>query len=159
MNLPDGQKIWCNTYVDDLFLAANPGPTKYRIIAQLEEAFEIKDLGIMSRPLGMELEYDTEKGSCTLHQAALIRDPLSDNGLLDANPRLLPMEPNEKFHPTPLTENPVPKEECNYLAIVSSLLHLVTCTRPDITQAVNAVEILLHCTRDCTRSRSYFRDL
>jgi hypothetical protein len=76
MTLPGGQKIWCNTYVDDLFLAANPGPIKDKIIAELK-AFEIKDLGILRRPLGMELEYDTEKGSCTLHQAALIRDLLS----------------------------------------------------------------------------------
>jgi hypothetical protein len=78
MNLPDGQQVWCNTYGDDLFLAANPGPIKDKIISELEEALEIKNLGIMSRPLGMELEYDDEKGTCTLHQAALIRDLLSD---------------------------------------------------------------------------------
>ena len=116
MNLLDGQQVWCNTSVDDLFLAANPGPIKDKIISQLEEAFEIKDLGIMSRPLGMELEYDHKKGTCTLHQAALIRDLLSDNGLLEStpsNPRLLPIDPNAKFLPTPLTEEPVPKEECN----------------------------------------------
>jgi hypothetical protein len=132
MHLPDGQKIWCNTYVDDLFLAANPGPIKDKIISQLKAAFEIKDLGIMTRPLGMELEYDHEKGTCTLHQAALIRDLLSDNGLLGSNPRLLPMDPNAKFLPTPLTEEPVSKEECNYLGIVGSLLHLMNCTRPGI---------------------------
>jgi hypothetical protein len=138
MTLPNGQKIWCNTYVDDLFLAANPGPIKDRIIAELKAAFEIKDLGILSRPLGMELEHDTEKGTCTLHQAALIWDLLSDTNLLEANPRLLPMDSNEKFFPTPLTETPVPKEECN-LAIVGSLLHLMNCTRPDIAQAVNVL--------------------
>jgi hypothetical protein len=96
----------------------------------------------MSRPLGMELEYDHDKGTCTLHQAALIRDLLSDNGLLEATPsniRILPMDPNAKFLPTPLDEEPVPKEECNYLAIVGSLLHLMNCTRPDIAQAVNTL--------------------
>ena len=128
MQLPDGQQIWCNTYVDDLFLAAYPGPMKDKIISHLEEAFEFKDLGIMTRPLGMELEYDHEKGTCTLHQAALIRDLLSDNGLLGitpSKPRLLPMDPNAKFLPTPLTEEPVSKEECNYLGIVGSLLHII----------------------------------
>jgi hypothetical protein len=69
----------------------------------------------------------------------LIRDLLSDNGLLDANPRLLPMDLNERFHPTPLTKNPVPKEKCNYLAIVGSLLHLMKCTRHDIAEAVNVL--------------------
>jgi hypothetical protein len=76
MHLPDGQQIWCNTYEDDLFLAANPGPVKDKILSQLEEAFEIKDLGIMCMPLGMEQEYDHEMGtglhpssSCT-HQGS-----------------------------------------------------------------------------------------
>jgi hypothetical protein len=142
MNLPDGQQVWCNTYVDDLFLAANPGPIKDKIIKQLQDAFEIKNLGIMSRPLGMELEYDDEKGTCTLHQAALIRDLLSDNGLLNSEPsniRVLPMDPNAKFLPTPPDQEPVSKEECNYLGIVGSLLHLMNCTRPDIAQAVNTL--------------------
>jgi hypothetical protein len=142
MNLPNGHKIWCNTYVDDLFLAANPGPIKDKIISQLEKAVEIKDLGIMTRPLGMELEYDHEKGTCTLHQAALIKDLLSDNGLLGStlsNPRLLPMDPNAKFFPTPLNEEPVSKEECNYLGIVGSLLHIMNFTRPDIAQAVQTL--------------------
>jgi hypothetical protein len=71
----------------------------------------------MTRPLDMELEYDHEKGTCTLHQATLIRDLLSDNGLLGSNAKLLPMDPNAKFLPTPLTEEPVLKEECNYLAL------------------------------------------
>jgi hypothetical protein len=114
MNLPDGHQIWCNTYIDDLFLAANPGPIKDKIISQLEEAFEIKDLGIMTRPLGMKLEYGHDKGTFTLHQAALIRDLLSDSGLLGStpsNPMLLHMDPNAKFLPTPLTEEAVSKEE------------------------------------------------
>jgi hypothetical protein len=139
MTLPGGQKIWCNTYVDDLFLAANQGPIEDKITAELKAAFEIMDLGILRRPVGMELEYDIEKETCTLHQAALSRDILSDNNLLESNPSLLPMDPNEKFLPTPLTETPVLKEECNYLANVGSLLHLMNCTNPDIAQAVNVL--------------------
>jgi hypothetical protein len=126
MSPTGGQKVWCNTYVDDLFLGINPGPMKDSIITELFATFEMKNLGILTRPLGMELIYDKVKGTCTLHWAALIRDLISDNGLLDANPRILPIDPSEKFFPTPLTEPPVPKEECNYLGIVGSLLHLIS---------------------------------
>jgi hypothetical protein len=49
------------------------------------------------------------------------------------------MDPNTKFLSTPLTEDPVSKEECNYLGIVGSLLHLMNCTRPDIAQAVQTL--------------------
>jgi hypothetical protein len=137
MTSPGGQNICCNTYIDDLFSGCNPGPLKDFIIQPLFSTFEMKDLGPLYRPLGMELEYNKELGTCTLHQAALIRDLSSDNGLLDSNPRILPMDPGEKFYPTPSTEEPVPKEECNYLAIVGSLLHLMNNTRIDIAQAVN----------------------
>jgi hypothetical protein len=58
MQTPGGQNIWCNTYVDDLFLGCNPGPLKDLIINHLFSAFEMKDLGPLSRPLGMELEYN-----------------------------------------------------------------------------------------------------
>jgi hypothetical protein len=54
----------------------------------------------------MELEHDNEMGTCTLYQTALIRDLLIDTNLLECNPILLPMDPNEKFFPTPLTETP-----------------------------------------------------
>jgi hypothetical protein len=137
MTTPGCQNIWCKTYVDHLFLGCNPGPLKDFIIDHLFSTFEIKDLGALSGPLGMELEYNKELGTCTLHQAALIRDLICDNGLTDSNPTVLPIDPNEKFYPTPVTEEPVSKEECNYLAIVGSLLHLMNCTRPDIAQAVN----------------------
>jgi hypothetical protein len=138
MTTEGGQNIWCNTYVDDLFLGCNPGPLKDLIIKHLFSAFEMKDLGRLSRPLGMELEYNKELGTVKLHQAALIRDLLSDNNInMDSNPRVLPMDPHVKLVPTPLSEELVPKEECNYLGVVGSLLHLMNCTRPDIAQAVN----------------------
>jgi hypothetical protein len=132
-----GQNIWCNTYVDDLFLGCNPGPLKDIIINHLFSTFEMKNLGPLSRPLGMELEYNKELGTCKLHQAALTRDLLTDHDMMEANLRVLPMDPHVKLVPTPLTEEPVPKEECIYLAIVGSLLHLMNCTRSDIAQAVN----------------------
>jgi hypothetical protein len=97
----------------------------------------MKDLGILSRLLGMDLVYNKEKGTCTLHQATLIRDLLSDQGLMGSNPRILPLDPNQKFFPLPEADTPVPKSECDYLGIVGSLLHLMNCTRPHLAQAVN----------------------
>jgi hypothetical protein len=113
MTTPGGQNIWCNTYVDDLFLGCNPGPLKDFIINHLFSTFEMKDLGALSTPLGMELEYNHELGTCTLHQAALIRDIISDNGLMESSPRLLPLDTNQKLVPTPATEEPIHKEECH----------------------------------------------
>jgi hypothetical protein len=125
MTSPGGQNIWSNTYVDDLFLGCNPVPIKDMIISHICATFEMKDLGILSRPLGMELVYNKEKGTCTLHQAVLIRDLLSDRDLMGSNPRILLLDPNQKFSPQPEADTPVPMSECDYLGIVGSLLHLM----------------------------------
>jgi hypothetical protein len=39
---------------------------------------EIKNLGPISRPLDMELEYNKELGTCKLQQASLIKDLCHD---------------------------------------------------------------------------------
>ena len=53
MVTPSGERIYMNTYVDDLFLAANPSQAKDNIIAGLSKAFAITNLGIMTTPLAL----------------------------------------------------------------------------------------------------------
>jgi hypothetical protein len=48
-----GERIFMNTYVDDLFQAANPSKAKDDIISGLSNFFAITNLGIMSNPLGI----------------------------------------------------------------------------------------------------------
>jgi hypothetical protein len=47
---PSGERFDMNTYVDDLFLAANPSQAKDSIIAGLAKDFAITNLGIMTNP-------------------------------------------------------------------------------------------------------------
>jgi hypothetical protein len=47
-----------NTYLDELFLAANPSKAKDDIISGLSNAFAITNLGIMSNPLGIEFDFE-----------------------------------------------------------------------------------------------------
>jgi hypothetical protein len=62
MVTPSGERIYMNTYVDDLFLAANPSQAKDNIIAGLSKAFAITNLGIMTNPLGMEITRNPSTG-------------------------------------------------------------------------------------------------
>jgi hypothetical protein len=55
-----------NTYVDDMFLAANPSQAKHDIINRLSNAFAITNLGIMSNPLGIEVTRNPTTGSVLL---------------------------------------------------------------------------------------------
>jgi hypothetical protein len=66
-----GERIFMNTHVDDLFLAANPSQTKDDIIAGLAKPFAITNPGIMTNPLGIEVTRNTTTGSIPLTQSRL----------------------------------------------------------------------------------------
>jgi hypothetical protein len=58
--------MFMNTYVDDLFLAANPSQAKDDIITGLSNVFAITNLGILSNPLGIEVTRNPTTGSVLL---------------------------------------------------------------------------------------------
>ncbi len=67
-----------NTYVDDLFLAANPSQDKDDIIAGLAKSFAITNLGIMTNPLGMEITRNPTTGNILMTQSKLAQALLED---------------------------------------------------------------------------------
>jgi hypothetical protein len=138
MVTPSGERIFMNTYVDDLFLAAKPSLDKDRIIAGLSKAFAITNLGIMTNPLGMEITRNPATGSILMTQCKLSQSLLEDMSMADCNIRTLPLDPNIKLVKTPPEElhTVIPETEYPYMKVVGTLLHLVNCTRPDLAQAV-----------------------
>jgi hypothetical protein len=68
---PTGERIFMNTYVDDLFLVANPSEAKDGIIAGLAKAFAITNLGFMTIPLGMEIIKKRTTDSILITQSKL----------------------------------------------------------------------------------------
>jgi hypothetical protein len=81
-----------NTYVDDLFLAANPPQAKDSIIAGLSKAFAITDLGVMKKILGMEITRNPTTGSIRMTQSKLAQPLLEELHMEDCNPRNLPLQ-------------------------------------------------------------------
>jgi hypothetical protein len=86
-----------NTYVDDLFLAANPSKAKDDIISGLSSSFAITNLGIMSNPLGIEVITNPITGSVLLYRSKLAQSHLEEVNMPLANDRLLPLDPNIKL--------------------------------------------------------------
>ena len=138
MVTPSGERIFMNTYVDDLFLAAKPSLDKDNIIAGLSKAFAITNLGIMTNPLGMEITRNPATCSILMTQCKLSQSLLEDMSMNDCNIRTLPLDPNIKLVKTPADEldTVIPESEYPYMKVVGTLLHLVNCTRPDLAQAV-----------------------
>jgi hypothetical protein len=88
MGTPSGERIHMSTYVDDLFLAANPSQAKDTIIAGLSKAFAITNLGIMTNPLVIEIARNPTTGSILMTQSKLAQSLLEDMQIHDCNPRL-----------------------------------------------------------------------
>jgi hypothetical protein len=138
MITPSGERIYMNTYVDNLFLAANPSHAKDTIIAELSKAFAITNLGIMTNPLGIQITWNPTTNSILMTQSKLAQSLLEDLQMHDCNPRLLPLDPNTKLTKTTPYElhTAIPETVFPYMKVVGTLLHMVNCTRPDLAQAV-----------------------
>jgi hypothetical protein len=68
---PSRERIYMNTYVDDLFHAANPSQAKDSIIAGLSKAFAITNLGIIKKILGIEITRNPTTGSILMTRSKL----------------------------------------------------------------------------------------
>jgi hypothetical protein len=135
---PTGERIFMNTYVDGLFLAANPSQAKDDISTGLSNAFAITNLGIMSNSLGIEVTRYLTTCSVLLSQSKLAQSLLEDMHMQNVNPRFLPLDPNIKLTKTSLEElhTVLPESVFPYMKVVGTLLHLVNCTRPHRAHAV-----------------------
>ncbi len=132
----DGETIWLLVWVDDILVAAQGEERVAKVKAHLTAKFDVRDLGLATYFLGMELSRDREARSLKLTQKKLTGELISRYGLTDAHARSVPQAVGEKLRKggEPLDTVRFPYSEC-----VGSLLYLSVCTCPDIVQAVGAL--------------------
>ncbi|KAH9076948.1 hypothetical protein Ae201684P_010877 [Aphanomyces euteiches] len=116
------------TYVDDFLVFARTTAKANSILDELETKMKLKRQGEMSFFLGIKIEYDQNDGKITLTQEAYARKILTRFGMTTCNGQ-------------PSTD----KE--TYRSMVGSLMYLMTCTRPDISHAVQRLSRHLHDPR------------
>ncbi|KAL4272870.1 hypothetical protein GQ457_13G029760 [Hibiscus cannabinus] len=138
--LQDGSFIYLLLYVDDMLIASKSQQEIDKLKAQLNQEFEMKDLGEAKKILGMEISRDRRRGKLCLTQKQYLKKVLQCFG----------MHENTKHVSTPLATHlklssqlsPKTDEEREYMAkvpyanAVGSLMYAMVCTRPDISQAV-----------------------
>lgn len=126
--------LWIVVYVDDLLILAKEDKVVEGFKSQLKNEFSIKDIGPITKYLGMEV-YKT-KDSITLTQKAYISKILDTFGMTNCKPTKLPFNPSLKLEKPP--EGYVAPDElrANYCSMVGSCVHLECRTRPDISYAI-----------------------
>ncbi len=132
----DGETIWLLVWVDDILVAAQGEERVAKVKAHLTAKFDVRDLGLATYFLGMELSRDREARSLKLTQKKLMGELISRYGLAYACACLVPLATGEKLRKEgePLDMVRFPYSEC-----MGSLLYLSVCTRPNIAQAVGAL--------------------
>ena len=122
----DGSYIFLLLYVDDVLIAAKSMCEVDRLKVLLCKEFDMKDLGIAKKILGMEIHKDRESRKLWLSQKNYIRKVLEKFNMQDAKPMSTPLANHFK-----LSSSQCPKNEC--------LMYAMVCNRPDLAHVVSIV--------------------
>src|SRR5436305_2037696 len=82
---PNGEKTYIALYVDDFLITSENEDDLKTIKQRLSDKYEMKDLGVAKRFLGMQLEYGDD-GSIKIHQDDYLRKLLTRHDMKNCNP-------------------------------------------------------------------------
>ena len=145
----EGKIIFAAVHVDDFLSVASDKAENERFKAQLQEKWKISDLGEAKFCVGIAIERDRAKRTVALSQTALIDRVITQFGLTDAHPILMPMDPNLKLSWNSVAPTAAVDlkrlEIIPYRALVGSLMYISIGTCPDISFAVQQLSQFLDC--------------
>jgi hypothetical protein len=133
----DGRIVLVTVYVDDMVIVGKTSDID-AVIEALRLKFTMKDLGRVRHLLSMEIHYEPGVMLC-LSQSAYIDRLLVEFGMNNAKSVGSPQMHNEKMLPLERDRTEVNDPSTPYREIVGKLKYLVTCTRPDIANAVRCL--------------------
>ena len=120
--------------MDDLAIIGPNLNTIKSFIKELKKYFKLKDLGLIKDYLGVEIDYDLNKGTLKLNQTKYLNKVLERFNINNKNPKYTPLKANIKLEPN----KGIAKEtEITWFqTAIGCLLYLAIITRPDIAFSV-----------------------
>lgn len=141
-HLDQGKITLLLLYVDDVYLTGDNHAHIAFIKSEIQQAFEMSDLGLLSYSLGIEFMFWPDGISVTQRQ--YIREMLTEFGLDKCKPAPTPMM--EKLRLLPDMQAP-PADSALYQRMVGKLIFL-THTRVDIAFAVSIVSRFMNSPQE-----------
>jgi len=120
-----GEKTYIALYVDDFLIAGENDNDIATIKDRLAGRFDMKDLGIAEKFLGMEIEYG-EDGSVKLHQEQYLHNLLQRHGMQDCNSISTPLDTSVKL--TKALDSDSLANSKEYASIVGGLMFAACVT-------------------------------
>ena len=144
-------------FVDDFIVTAKNVDTILKFRQLLKSRFGVKDIGPITKVLGMHTIRDIPNGTTTLSQTAAIEAMLQKFGMQDAKQCTTPAIARKSTETDPKNTMPLPKSSTKarqqndppdvqlYQSMVGSLMWIAECTRPDIKFAVGRCARKMTC--------------
>jgi hypothetical protein len=130
-------KFFIVVYVDDLILVCNNQNKLLQIKEELNQKFEMKDLGELHFLLGMEVERNRDERLLRINQIKYLKEILKRFGMVDCKPIGVPLDPKVK-----LQRNANGNDEAKgfpYQQAIGSLMYAMLCTRPDLAYPISVL--------------------
>ena len=138
----DGEILVISLYVDDLLVTGSSKELIDKFKKEMEDVFEMTDIGMMSFFLGMEIQQ--KQNEVFLCQQKYAKEVLKNFNMEGCKSTATPMNQKEKF----CKEDGAEKvDEGLYRSLIGCLMYL-TATRPDIMQAVSLLSRYMHCASE-----------
>jgi hypothetical protein len=130
-------KFFIVVHVDDLILVCNDQNKLLQIKEELNQKFEMKDLGELHFFLGMEVERNCDERLLRINQIKYLKEILKRFRMEECKPIGVPLDPKVK-----LQRNANGNDESKgfpYQQVVGSLMYAMLCTRPDLAYPISVL--------------------
>ncbi|GAA0156232.1 transmembrane signal receptor [Lithospermum erythrorhizon] len=144
--LSNGDFIILLLYIDDMLIVGKNLNTIKELKCQLNDAFEMKDLGSARYILGMEIKRDRASRKLWLSQEKYILKVLARFNMQDAKPVSCPLGAHFKLSTRLCSSRGSDTDDMEnvpYASAVGSLMYAMLCTRLDIAFPVGLVSRFL----------------
>jgi len=125
-------------YVDDLIVMATNKKLIDQVRDQLKSEFDIKELGELKYCLGIEVVRNRKLKTIQINQASMIQRVAERFQVQECKNIYIPADANSRLT-KPSDEDKNQAINKPYRELVGSLMYIMVCTRPDISNAVGEV--------------------
>ena len=124
-------------WVDDLIIFGKDMPSINALKEQLNEEYEMKDLGELKYFLGIQVHRDRERKIIHIGQSGYNRTILERYGMENSKPASTPLSSGARLTKATATETLADQKE--YQSMVGSLMYAMLATRPDLAQSIQQI--------------------
>jgi hypothetical protein len=124
-------------WVDDLIIFGKDMVSINNLKVQLNEEYEMKDLGELKYFLGIQVHRDRERKIIHINQSGYNRTILERYGMQNSKPASTPLATSARLVKATITD--ILTDQRGYQSIVGSIMYAMLATRPDLAQSIQQI--------------------